>query len=388
MNDEKEMERLSGIMVRALQDRLTEEEEKFFSDWLGQSDRHRELFQKVRDEKYIKVEYLNYLRIDLDKAWARAVRRKRRLRVLRVARYVAACVAALCVVGAAFLLKPGGEQPPTVVAEQLVVPGSAKAFLIIGDEEKIMLDDEHGLNLRDSNGLSVETDSALLRYQSEGGGHKPQEIAYHTLLTERGGEYRIVLSDGTEVIVNSESKLRYPTQFAEGERLVYLEGEAYFDVAKDKERPFRVVTDAMALRVYGTEFNVNTRGGRVQTVLVEGSVGVRGKNSAKEYKMKPSDLAEFTAAGELIDIRQVDVEKYVSWKDGVLIFEDETLEEIMEALSLWYDVDVFFQNPELKHLRFGGYLRKYENIDTILEAIHRIVGVKFSLNGKTIVVQE
>ena len=388
MNDEKDIQRLSDIIVKALQGKLTEEEEKSFSAWLDQSDKHRELFQRVRDEKYIKEEYLHYLRIDLEKAWLMAVRRKRRLRVLRIARYAAACVAVLCVVGAAFLLKPAGEQPSTVVAERLVTPGSAKALLIIGEEEKIVLDDKHGLNLRDSSGMFMETDSALLRYQTEGKEPKPQEIAYHTLLTERGGEYRIVLSDGTEVIVNSESRLRYPSRFAEGERVVYLEGEAYFDVAEDKERPFRVITDAMALRVYGTEFNVNTRGERVQTVLVEGSVGVRGKNSAKEYKMKPSDLAEFSAAGELLGIRQVNVEKYVSWKDGLLIFEDETLEEIMEALALWYDVDVFFQNPELKHLRFGGYLRKYENIDIILEAIHRIVGVNFSMNGKTVIVQE
>ena len=388
MDKEKDIRAIADVILKALQERLNEEEESLLSSWLKQSARNRKLFQKLQDENYVRGEYAKFLRMDTDKAWQMVVRRKRRMAFLTIARYAAACIAGVGILSLPFLLKPEAEQPATVVAEQVITPGSAKAVLMIGGEQKIVLDNEHTLNLRDSSGMVIRTDSALLRYQQEGTTAKEPEVQYHTLFTERGGEYRIALADGTKVIINSESKLRYPSRFVKGERRVYLDGEAYFEVAKDEKRPFLVETGGVTVQVYGTEFNVNTRGERVRTVLVEGSVGVRGKRSTKEYRMRPSELAEFSSGGEFIDLRKVDVEKYVSWKDGVLIFDDETLENIMESLTLWYDVDVFYQNPELKHLRFGGYLRKYENIDIILEAIHRIVGVHFSVNGKTVIVQK
>ena len=136
--------------------------------------------------------------------------------------------------------------------------------------------------------------------------------------------------------LNAASKLKYPVQFDSKRREVYLSGEAYFEVTKDMNRPFYVVTDAVRVKVYGTEFNVNTNGiGGTQTTLVSGKVGIWGRGSVQEYIMKPFQLAEFGDNGEFKGIRDVDVKTYTAWKEGFFVFEDEGLEGILNRLSRW-----------------------------------------------------
>lgn len=207
--------------------------------------------------------------------------------------------------------------------------------------------------------------------------------------TPRGGEYTIVLSDGTKVYLNAASELKYPIQFNSEKREVYLLGEAYFEVTRDTNRPFYVITDAVRVKVYGTEFNVNTYGvGGTQTTLVSGKVGIQGKGSIREYIMKPSQLAEFKDNGDFGGIRKVNAEIYTAWKEGFFVFEDEGLENILNRLSRWYDVDVFYGSEKVKEYHFTGHMEKYENVETILNAISKMVGVHFTIKGKTIVVTE
>ena len=212
-------------------------------------------------------------------------------------------------------------------------------------------------------------------------------LQYNTLKTPRGGEYTITLSDGSRVYLNASSELKYPVLFDEKKREVRLSGEAYFEVAKDSERPFYVVTNTVRIKVYGTSFNVNTYSTQgTQAVLVSGKVGIRGVGADKEYIMNPSELAEFDNDGTFKRIRAVNTSAYTAWRDGRLVFEDESLEEILNRLSRWYNVDVFYGSEVVKNYHFTGYMEKYEDVDTILKAISKMVGVNFIVKGKTITV--
>ena len=145
----------------------------------------------------------------------------------------------------------------------------------------------------------------------------------------------------------------------------------------------------MVIRVYGTEFNVNTHLERgVQAVLLSGKVGICDKRHGDEIIMKPGELACGNRKDGEITLRKVDVRQYVAWKDGYFAFENETLEQIMSTLSLWYNVDVFFQAESVKKMIFTGYMKRYSEIDEILRAITDVVGVQFSINDRTIVVSK
>jgi len=228
-----------------------------------------------------------------------------------------------------------------------------------------------------------------LEYDSLGAPEQEVVLAMNTLRVPRGGEFRLKLSDGTNVYLNSASELKYPVRFDEKERRVYLSGEAYFEVTKDSNRPFYVVMEEVQIRVYGTEFNVNThQPGKVHTVLVDGKVGIKKRGMTEEVTMKPGELASFDREAGTFEVKEVDVRQYVVWKDGYFTFENESLEQILNTLSLWYDVDVFFQSEAVKQLVFTGYMKRYDDISEILNAITDVVGVNFTINGKTIIVSK
>lgn len=271
---------------------------------------------------------------------------------------------------------------PPVAAIQ---PGLSKAILTTAEGHTVALSGEGLEKVAVSSGLYVQQKGAAIVYHDSTS--QAENMKYNRLEVPRGGEYKVILSDGTEVYMNSASELRYPIAFGKEERKVYLSGEAYFKVKKETDRPFIVCADAVKIRVYGTSFNVNTHlAGKIQTVLVEGAIGVSGNN--KEYRMQPSQLAEFDGEGHLKQLREVNVKPYVAWHQGLFLFEEQSLEEILTTLSLWYDVDIFYASQEVKNLHFTGFMQRYEQIDRILNAISKMVGVQFKISGKTIVVSK
>ena len=189
--------------------------------------------------------------------------------------------------------------------------------------------------------------------------------------------------------LNSATRMKYPVKFDEKERKVYLSGEAYFEVAKDPERPFFVEMEGVEVRVYGTSFNVNThQKGNVQTVLVKGSIGVKVLSSGMESVIRPGQMAEFKQGNTKVDVKDVNVAVYTDWKDGIFRFENQRLEDILTVLSNWYDVDIFYTNEQLKNLHFTGHVKRYEKIDNILKAIKSAVGVTFTIKDRTICISK
>jgi ferric-dicitrate binding protein FerR (iron transport regulator) len=224
----------------------------------------------------------------------------------------------------------------------------------------------------------------LLRYTTAAAATQP--AGFNTLIVPRGGEYKIQLSDGTEVWLNAETQLRYPAHFGGvAQREVFLEaGEAYFKVAPNTRQPFVVKAGGMDIQVLGTEFNINTYTKAYATTLVNGSVKVSA--GATETLLKSDQQAIYTGGG--FTRKDVDVEPYVSWREGQLIFVEASLEEVMNSLGRQYDFKVEFMTPELKGRKFGGRLRKTQHIEDILAVIGKVGEVQFSIKGKTIYVGE
>lgn len=267
------------------------------------------------------------------------------------------------------MIQPGCRQATLTLEDGKDIPLGP-----IGQENSII--SQAGTNIRNTAAGIIYTDTVDIAAARR----------YNRLTTPRGGEYSVILSDGTKVYLNAASDLRYPVVFGKDCREVFLSGEAYFEVAKDTGRPFYVVVNSVRIEVFGTSFNVNTHyPDRIQTVLVSGKIGIQGEKSAS-YQVKPSELVEFTTDGRFVRQKKVDVLPYVAWRDGQLIFKEESLEQIMNTLSLWYDVDVFYANEHLKEHKFTGHMKKYENINRILNAISEILEVKFVIKEKTITV--
>lgn len=265
------------------------------------------------------------------------------------------------------------------------------AELILGNGQRILLHrqdnliqglKERNIHQKSSNELNY-TGVKIIE-----GNNQTEEI-YNTLRVPVGGFYRLTLSDGTRVWLNSVTELRYPVSFNGTERKIKLSGEAYFEVSPDSARPFIVMTDEVAIKVYGTAFNVNTyREGCIQTTLVKGKVGVRIYSTGQETLLQPEQLAEYTAANRQIQVKTVDSYRYTAWKDGEFIFHGETLEEIMERLVRWYDVKIIYADETVRRKRFSGISNRYEEMEKILRLMEGPATVRFEIKGDTVIVRE
>lgn len=388
---DKEKYEITRLISLYMVGEISREEMDRLMGWVEMSDANRAFFQKVSGDDAWKERYARYRKIDEKAAFTRFERRIKGRRVY-FRQWIGYAAAVCLVIGLVTWFWTGKDESkqPMVVAES-IQPGEMKATLKLSTGEEIRLDGKTEETVSTEGSMQVRNtnDGIIYKQQDTLSGNGRDENRFNTLKTSRGGEYSVILSDGTVVYLNSASELRYPVQFNERERIVYFSGEGYFEVAKDRERPFHVVVDDMRIRVYGTEFNVNTfKETGVQTVLLEGSVGISVKGKQEEYRLKPSQMAEFNRKDLSVEVKDVNPESFVAWKAGFFAFDEESLEEIMNTLARWYDVEVFYVNNDLKNLHFTGHLKRYDQITTILKAIESAVNVKFSVKGRTISVMK
>ncbi len=388
-------ENIARLIRHSLTGELSEQERGELEAWLLDSEEHQVLFEKIKKEIRISSESSLFRSLNDEVAWQKfkttTRERKRRVYVRRILTYAAVIVLPLAVVAGFLFLNREKDMLPMAPERVIrITPGGPRAVLITADQTVHELNGVQGQReIEVEKGVVIKQGGANLEYDSLGAPVQEVTLAMNTLKIPRGGEFRLKLSDGTNVYLNSASELKYPVRFDEKERKVYLSGEAYFEVTKDSDRPFYVVTEEVQVRVYGTEFNVNThQPGKVHTVLVDGKVGIKKRGMTGEITMKPGELASFDRNAGTFEVKEVDVRQYVVWKDGYFTFENESLEQILNTLSLWYDVDVFFQSESAKQLVFTGYMKRYNDISEILNAITEVVGVNFTINGKTIIVSK
>ena len=370
---------------------LSEEEKVKLEDWIRGDSSRKRLFDEICEERNVVRDLEVYERVNKESAWEKVVCRgniklQHSPRRLGWYRWVAAVMLPVMVAAGYFIREMKRDSLQQGVEIASIEPGKSKEILRLGNNRVIEITKERETHVDVAEGIAATNNSSGMIY--------PEQVAtgkteYNVLEIPRGGEYTVTLSDGTVVHLNSGSELRYPVAFGAERREVFLSGEGYFEVVKDSVRPFFVNADKLKIRVYGTSFNVNTYDlENIQTVLVEGKIGIQTMNMNTEYMVKPGQLALYNQEKGTMEILNVDVQLYVAWKDHEFMFDDESLEKIMNRLSLWYDVDVFFQTASLTQLHFTGHLGRYDDISHILDAISGVTQVKFSVKGRTIIVME
>ena len=263
--------------------------------------------------------------------------------------------------------------------------GSMKAQLVLANGKKVDLRPETSLQLEEVGGTRILTSDNRIKYSGKDSlAGQSAEVKYNTLIVPRGGEFSLELADGTRVWLNAESRLRYPVAFTGKERKVEMEGEVYFEVAKNKEKPFIVTVNGVDIRVLGTSFNVSAYQEEVVTTLVEGKVQLKKGN--EQVILSPNQQAIWS--DDEFRVKQVDARNYVLWKEGIFYFEDVDLETILDDMARWYNVNVFYMNPALKEMKFSVEIRRYGDINEILRRIGQTKRVKFEIKDRTINVYE
>ena len=363
------------------------DEQRLLDSWMKEKEEHKQLFDRLRKDTRFAEEYGIFREVDTTRAWEtfrvkNGLRRQRRMTTW--IKYAAVIALPLLIAGVWLLFPRGGERSIPVAQNTKIVKREESPVLEVVGGGKVILEKEKDKMIEAGRGVEVQQSSGMLVYSDS---VVSEYVDTNVLRIPKGGEFKLQLADGTRVYLNSATDLRYPVAFTGPERRVYLKGEAYFEVAKDVEHPFIVVTDDVQVRVYGTSFNVNTLGADgVRTVLVEGKVGIRGQDLDREYVLKPNELAFYDRNSRDMKIETVDPDLYTLWRKGIFVFERETLENIMNTLSLWYDMEVFFQSESAKKLHFSGHMKRYEQIEDILHAITDATGVVFTINDRTVCV--
>ncbi|MBK0383645.1 FecR family protein [Pedobacter sp. SD-b] len=270
-----------------------------------------------------------------------------------------------------------------------IKPGGNKAILTLANGKKISLDDAKDGELAKQSGILITktADGKLVYTITDPRSSNTNLNAYNMIETPRGGQYQINLPDGTKVWLNAASSLRYPTCFLGSKREVSLKGEAYFEVAKDKTKPFRVISDLQTVEVLGTHFNINAYNDEAstKTTLLEGSVKVKSKKTDRHLILEPGNQS--VLANKSLFKKNVDVEEAVAWKNGQFMFVNESLESIMRKLARWYNVDVNYESG-IASSTFTGTISKYKNVSEVLATLELTNSVHFKIKDKTITVTE
>lgn len=271
-----------------------------------------------------------------------------------------------------------------------IVPGSAKAKLVLDNGETLDLENLSNDTTLTFNGYKIhKNENGELAYTvTENSPGK--EKRYNTIITPKGGEYHLNLPDGTSIWVNSSSTIKYPLQFDPTKREVELIGEAYFEVAKRKNKeqhvPFYVYTGSQTLEVLGTSFNINSYKDDIQTTLVEGKVKLTYPDK-KEHYLSPNQQAIFNKNSKLLAIKDIDPLYFTAWKNGTFAFDNASLEDVMNDLSRWYEIQIDYQT-DVSNLKFSGTISKYEQIEKVLKLIEMTGSIHFKIQERRIIVMK
>ena len=383
-------DRIKQMVVRYVKGELSEEEMDELKRWRDERAEHEELFRNVVSKEELERGIRRFVKtseqqeLEWNRILNRTVRKKRHSRKMSWMRYAALFVLPLLVGGIVYFSWDTTWETGPVVTSPRIVPGVSMAELVLPDGTKVWLDREANRALEEG----VKNSGDTLNYtEVVASGIQDSSEIYHTLRVPRGGEYTLVLADGTTVYLNAESELRFPKQFKGQSRKVYLEGEGYFDVQRDEKQSFVVEVKQVEVRVLGTSFGIRAYMGEenVLTTLVRGRVNVEA--GGKQVELSPGQQADFNRGNDRLTVTEVDVEQYVSWKDGRLVFDNKPLEFILEELGRWYSFDVFYTNKELKGIPYSLNIKKHEDIAHVLKFIERTGKVKFEINKNTIIVK-
>lgn len=312
------------------------------------------------------------------------------LRIFMYAAAISGMLLGVALLTYLLLHRPGTSVPAVVAtveepAVKPIIPGSSKARLILGNGRIVALSDSLEQAFTETDGTLVKSSSSVLTYTGAAATGAP---VFNTLEIPRGGEFRVVLPDSSVVWMNAASSLRFPTRFTDSTRTVYLSGEAYFEIARNKRKPFIVSINKISITVTGTKFNVKAYPDEpyINTTLLEGGVALRAadKPAAGPVMLKPG-FQGIWEHGE-ISVKEAYIEEALAWKNGLFVFRSEPIGSIMRKLGRWYDVEIKLSDPAVSAMRFTGTIRKYESIRKVLNMLALTQKIKFRIDDKSITV--
>jgi len=279
----------------------------------------------------------------------------------------------------------------TVSNKADILPGGNKAILTLSNgERRVLTDSTINQLVSQTGGSIIKAANGILVYKanslSGNSSRETGEVVMNNLTTPRGGEFQIILPDGTHVWLNAASSLKFPSSF-KGKRLVELTGEAYFEVAKNKKMPFIVHTKNQEVEVLGTHFNINSYTDELatKTTLLEGSVKISVQGNQKI--LTPGEQSQIYTNTKAIKVTPVNLEEAVAWKNGYFVFNDEKLKSIMRRVCRWYDVDCQFEGKQ-GELSFIGVVERSKNISSLLKVLELTGNVHFKIEGRKIIVMQ
>lgn len=365
---------LTGLLLKNIFGQSDKNEDQLLNDWLDADKENRLWFDRLKDRNYINEslrEINSYDSVDAFRKVQLMHQRKKQVRLFQRMGY-AAGILLLIGMGLWYSYQLFLPEPPENAWDGIGTAfseGRPKARLILPEGEVIVLD-------RDLPGLSdrnFETDGQKLRYSASG----QQEVQMHTLQVPRGGEYEVMLADGTQVWLNAESELVYPDVFKGEERRVFLKGEAYFKVVNN-DKPFIVEMSPMEVRVLGTEFNLNAypEQSTVSATLINGVIEVSVPEQ-ETMVLEPEHQFRFNHQTNETEYLKINPLPYTAWKEGKFVFFHEELESIVKRLERWYDVKMVFADEELKEIKIFGIVNRYQNIEEVLKVILSTKAVNF-----------
>ncbi|MBS7154527.1 MAG: FecR domain-containing protein [Sanguibacteroides justesenii] len=379
--------RIKSIIYRYLCGELSESEQTILESWLCEKS-HRELLQRICDGERILEKSFYFDRLDKgrERTWGRLKRATGLHQRAVLRRWIVAASLFIPFLWCGLYWNVFQFSSEMSDHQQTkIAPGISVAQLCLPDGNVINLDKDKIYNLQLSEGGRFVNEQGVLTY--EGGNSKMNVIQYNEIWIPRGGEYKLVLPDGTIVWLNAESSLRFPTSFTDNERKVYAKGELYFDVKHDEVKPFIVdVERGYTIRVLGTEFNLRAYDDSpVVTTLVEGCVQVW--SASDSVLLSPGQQALEMSGNHGIEVLDVDVVPYVAWHEGKFHFVRTPLKDIMEELARWYDVEVVFENPTVREECFTIEMQRFDDFNKVLRLIERTGMVTISVEAHTVTIK-
>ena len=387
LSKEEHIARLIFLHIQGMTDNVQEKE---LNEWRSVSPRHEELFQRMLSSEHVEKSISRFVKTEEEeeRGWWQLQQRARSGRSVRKIKWFpyAAAIVLILSVGGVFYFSGDKEQTEIlpIAKNEVQVPGS-RAVLILPDGRKVDLENEVlRSDLAQSDSLLLVS-ARSLKYRDIDSPDTTE--IFHTLEIPRGGEYLLTLSDGTMIYLNSESTLSFPVKFQGKERKVYLTGEAYFKVAKNTEHPFVVTAGELEVLVTGTTFGVRAYKDEkdIQTTLESGQVTVRVEG--KSVKLVPNKQVLFNKSTMGLEVRDVDVDLYLAWADGRLVYDNCPLEKILTDLGRWYNIDVFYSRDELRSYQFSLNTKKHEEFIQVLELIGKTGEVQFEVKDNTVIVR-
>ncbi len=394
------MDRIKFLIEQYLTGELSLEEKIELERWMDGAEQNRKFFEELTDPEILKSSLEKMDHFDRNRVWDKfqlgirqweetpAAKVPVRLMARSRFRWIAAAAIFVGITGGTYFLMHKRTADLPVIATRPVKtdlsPGGNRAVLTLSNGSKIILDSAHnGMLAEQGNTKIVKTDSGRLAYTIENNksSEKSAAIEENILTTPRGGQYQLVLPDGTKVWLNAASSITYPASFAGNERKVTVTGEVYFEVVHNAHQPFRVKVNDQTMEDIGTSFNINAypEETSVNTTLLEGSVKIN-----KAVILKPGQQARIIQS-KIHVVNDADLDEVMAWKNGKMNLTNCSVQQVMNLISRWYDVDIKYTG-RIPVKNFFAVIDRNVPLSVVLEAL-QAYGVNTTLEGNTLVVQ-